>query len=106
MRRLKGFGGFKHPQAKILGHPTGRIIGWREGYDLDWDKIFDICKKNDKWLEINSWPNRLDLQDEVAKEAVKSGVKMIINTDAHAADQLKFIKYGIATARRGWASKK
>ena len=95
----------KHPQAKILGHPTGRLLGWREGYDLDWDKIFDVCKKNNKWLEINAWPNRLDLQDEIAKEAVKNGVKMVINTDAHAANQLGFIKYGIATARRGWVSK-
>ncbi|PIU33186.1 hypothetical protein COT04_01400, partial [Candidatus Shapirobacteria bacterium CG07_land_8_20_14_0_80_39_12] len=49
-----------HPKIKILGHPTGRKIGEREGYELDWEKIFAFCLKNNKYLEINAWPNRLD----------------------------------------------
>lgn len=95
----------KHSRAKILGHPTGRKLGIREGFDLDWEKIFAFCRKNKKIIEINAWPNRLDLPDEMVKDAVKNGVKMVINSDSHAADQLSHIKYGVAVARRGWATK-
>lgn len=97
--------GLSHPKAKILGHPTGRIINRREGYELDWVKIFEFCRKNDKALEINSWPNRLDLSDNMIKDAIKNKVKLIINTDSHAAWQMSMIKYGVALARRGWAKK-
>ncbi|MGB9911129.1 MAG: DNA polymerase/3'-5' exonuclease PolX [Microgenomates group bacterium] len=95
-----------HPKVKILGHPTGRKIGKREGYELDWEKIFAFCLKYDKWLEINAWPDRLDLPDSLVREAVKNGVKMIINTDSHAFDHLYLMEYGVAVARRGWAEKK
>jgi len=94
-----------HPKIKILGHPTGRKIGEREGYELDWEKIFAFCLKNNKYLEINAWPNRLDLPDTLVREAVKIGVKMVINTDAHAVGQLDLMPYGVAVARRGWATK-
>jgi len=94
-----------HPKIKILGHPTGRKIGEREGYELDWEKIFTFCLKNNKYLEINAWPNRLDLPDTLVREAVKTGVKMVINTDAHTVDQLDLMPYGVAVARRGWATK-
>jgi len=95
----------KRPKIKILGHPTGRKLGLREGYNPHWDKIFDFCKKSGKWLEINAWPDRLDLPDEIIKDAVKNGVKMIINSDAHAVNHLEHIKYGVAMARKGWASR-
>lgn len=94
-----------HPKIKILGHPTGRKIGEREGYELDWEKIFTFCLKNNKYLEINAWPNRLDLPDTLVREAVKTGVKMVINTDAHAVGQMDLMPYGVAVARRGWATK-
>jgi len=94
-----------HPKIKILGHPTGRKIGEREGYELDWEKIFAFCLKNNKYLEINAWPNRLDLPDTLVREAVKIGVKMVINTDTHAVGQLDLMPYGVAVARRGWATK-
>jgi DNA polymerase (family 10) len=94
-----------HPKIKVLGHPTGRKIGEREGYELDWEKIFTFCLKNDKYLEINAWPNRLDLPDTLVREAVKTGVKMVINTDAHAVDHLDLMPYGVAVARRGWSTK-
>jgi len=94
-----------HPKIKILGHPTGRKIGEREGSELDWEKIFAFCLKNNKYLEINAWPNRLDLPDTLVREAVKIGVKMVINTDAHAVGQLDLMPYGVAVARRGWATK-
>jgi len=95
-----------HPKVKILAHPTGRKIGQRESYEVDWDKLFDFCKKRNKILEINSCPNRLDLPDVLIKEAVRNGVKVTVNSDAHAFDQLDFMKYGVSNARRGWAEAK
>jgi DNA polymerase (family 10) len=95
-----------HPKIKIFGHPTGRKLGEREGYELDWEKIFDFCLKKGKWIEINAWPDRLDLPDSLVREAVKRGVKMIINTDSHAAEHLYLMEFGVSVARRGWAEKK
>lgn len=97
--------GLSHPKAKILSHPTGRMLNERPGYELDFDQIFDFCKNNNKALEINAWPNRLDLPDSLIKEAVKYGVRLIINTDSHALWQMSLMKYGVAMARRGWATK-
>ncbi|MFH1187057.1 MAG: DNA polymerase/3'-5' exonuclease PolX [Candidatus Levyibacteriota bacterium] len=97
--------GLSHPRAKILGHPTGRLINERLGFDLEWDKIFEFCIKNNKALEINSWPNRLDLPDTLVRKAVQAGVKLVINSDSHAAYQMNLIKHGVSVARRGWAKK-
>lgn len=98
-------GGLSHPKAKILAHPTGRLLNTRPGYDLDWDKIFEFCKKFNKALEINSWPNRLDLPDSIIRKAVEAGVKMVIDTDSHRVNQMDMAKYGVALAKRGWAKK-
>ena len=95
----------EHPKIKIFGHPIGRKIGEREGYELDWEQILAFCRKHDKWLEINAWPNRLDLPDTLVREAVKNGVKMVINTDSHAVEDLNLMSYGVSVARRGWATK-
>lgn len=95
----------QNPKIKIIGHPTGRKLGEREGYELDWPEIFSFCKKKDIWLEINAWPNRLDLPDVLVKDAVKNGVKMIIGSDSHQVDQMDLMKYGVDVARRGWATK-
>lgn len=95
-----------HPKVKILGHPTGRKLNEREGVDFDWEKIFEFCKKNNKWLEINSWPERLDLPDILVHEAVKQGVKLTIDTDSHAVANMRGMRYGVSVARRGWAEKK
>lgn len=97
--------GLSHKKAKILAHPTGRMLNQRPGYELDWDKLFDFCKKNNKALEINSWPDRLDLTDSVIKLAVNAGVKMVINTDSHATWQMDMMRYGVSMARRGWATR-
>lgn len=97
--------GLSHPKAKIFSHPTGRMINDRPGYELDFDALFDFCKKHNKALEINAWPNRLDLPDSLVKEAVKAGVKMVIDTDSHALDQMILMQYGVSVARRGWATK-
>ena len=97
--------GLSHKKAKILAHPTGRLLNERSGYELDWETIFDFCKKNNKALEINSWPDRLDLTDSIVKLAIEGGVKMIINTDSHAVWQMELMRFGVSVARRGWATK-
>lgn len=97
--------GLSHKKAKILAHPTGRMLNDRPGYDLDWEQIFNFCKTHDKALEINSWPDRLDLPDSLVKLAVEAGVKMIINTDSHVAEQMTLMRYGVSVARRGFATK-
>jgi DNA polymerase (family X) len=97
--------GLSNPKAKILAHPTGRMLNDRPGYELDFEKIFDFCQKNNKALEVNCWPERLDLPDELIREAIKNGVKLTIDTDSHAVEHMNLMKYGVATARRGWATK-
>lgn len=97
--------GLTHPKAKILGHPTGRILNRRTGYELNWKELFEFCKKNNKALEINAWPTRLDLPDTYVRKAIEQEVKLIINTDSHASYQMDMMKYGVAVGRRGWATK-
>lgn len=94
-----------HPKVKFLAHPTGRLLQQREGIEIDWDKLFDFCVRNNKWLEIDGWPNRLDLSDVQVKQAIKNGVKIVINTDSHNVEHMRFMKYGVSVARRGWCTK-
>lgn len=94
-----------HPKVKILGHPTNREINGREPISANWETIFDFCKENNKILEINAHPTRLDLPDELIQKAVKKGVKLTINTDSHVVDQMENMKYGVWQARRGYAKK-
>ena len=95
----------KNPNIDIISHPTGRIIQRRDEYQIDLDKIFRVAKTTRTVLEINSFPERLDLNDQNIRRAKEAGVKMVINTDSHHKDQMKFVEYGIAQARRGWAEK-
>lgn len=95
----------RHPLVDILAHPSGRLLGEREACAVDLDKVLNVARDEGVWLEINSQPERLDLTDQWAMEAKKRGVKMVINTDAHSADSLAFIKLGVITARRGWLEK-
>ncbi len=95
-----------NPYVKIIGHPSGRIIGRRDEIDMDWPRIFKAAKENGVALEVNCFPNRLDLRDVYIREALKNGCKLAIDTDAHSISHFDFIKYGIHTARRGWAQKK
>ena len=97
--------GLSHPKAKVLAHPTGRLLNQRPGYELDWEKIFKFCKDNNKALEINAWPSRLDLSDQLIRQCVGNDVKMVINTDSHASYQMDNMKFGVSMARRGWATK-
>jgi DNA polymerase (family 10) len=92
--------------VNIIGHPTGRLINRRKGHEFELEKVFDASKRTDTFLEINAYPNRLDLNAENIRYAVESGCKLSMGTDSHVADELRFVKLGVATARRGWAEKK
>ena len=93
----------RNPHADILFHPTGRLIHKREPYEIAMDEIINEAKNTGTVLEINAFPDRLDLQDSNIKKAVVAGCRMAIDSDAHAANHLEYVKYGIAQARRGWA---
>jgi len=96
----------ENPYINIIGHPSGRIINQRDPSDPKWDRVFKAARDNDKILEINSQPDRLDLTDDLIRSAIDWGVKLMINSDAHSLDQYSYMKYGIYNARRGWAEKK
>lgn len=96
----------KNPHVDILFHPTGRIIQKREPYKVDMDRIIKTAKRTKTVLEANAYPERLDLKDEYIRKAVDAGVKLAIDSDAHSVEHFKFLEFGIAQARRGWAEKK
>lgn len=89
----------------IIAHPTGRLWGTREAYDIDFDKVLKAAKQTNTHLEINAFPQRLDLNDLHSRRAKDMGVKLVISTDSHTTEQLQVVKFGIAVARRGWISK-
>lgn len=89
----------------IIAHPTGRLWGTREAYDIDLDEILKVARQTNTHLEINAFPQRLDLNGLQARRAKEMGVKLAISTDAHTTEQLQAVKFGIAVARRGWLTK-
>ncbi|HET9983287.1 MAG TPA: DNA polymerase/3'-5' exonuclease PolX [Longimicrobiales bacterium] len=91
-----------HPAVDILAHPTGRLIGEREPYALDVEAVLKAAAEHDVAVEIDAQPDRLDLSDILARRAHELGVRLAIDTDAHAVDQLRFMSYGVSQARRAW----
>lgn len=89
-----------------LSHPLGRQIGSREPIQLDLDKVFDACADNRVCLEINAYPDRLDLPDIHCRHARDAGVDLVISTDAHKTGDLDFMRFGVDVARRGWLEQK
>ncbi len=96
----------ENPNVDIISHPTGRILKKRDEYEIDFDKILKVAKNTGTILEINAWPERLDLNDQNIRRSKEAGVKMVINTDSHHKSQLRLMEFGIAQARRGWAEKR
>lgn len=96
----------ENPNVDILFHPTGRLIQKREPYQIDIDEIIKAAKRTKTVLEVNAWPERLDLKDEYIRKAVDAEVKLAINSDAHSVGHFKLLELGIAQARRGWCEKK
>lgn len=86
----------------IIAHPTGRLWGTREAYQIDLDEVFKAARQTNTCLEINAFPNRLDLSDSNSRRARDSGLRLAIGTDAHTAGQLENMRFGISVARRGW----
>ena len=90
------------PHLRLLGHPTGRILLQRDPFPFDFDRIVTECARRGVWLEINSSPERLDLDGPLIRAAHAKGAKFAISTDAHHPQHLAGIRYGVTTARRGW----
>lgn len=93
-----------NPYVDVIGHPSGRILGQREESAVDLDAVIDTAATTGTALEVNSTPSRLDLDDVHVRRAIGLGVKIAINSDAHHPDGLDNLAYGVATARRGWAT--
>jgi DNA polymerase (family X) len=93
----------KNPSVDILFHPTGRLINRRPGYLVDIEKVIEVAKDTNTVLEIDAHYDRLDLKDEYVRMAVRNGVKLVIDSDAHHPIHYSFLTFGIAQARRGWA---
>ena len=98
--------GIENRYVNILAHPTCRLMMKREPLDLDMEKIFEAAKETNTYLEINAFPDRLDLNDYYTKLAKEQKVKFTVGTDAHSLNHMDFMRYGVATARRGWLEKK
>lgn len=93
-----------NPNVDIIAHPSGRLIERREGGDFDWDEIFPAAAAAGTVLEINADPARLDLNGDLARQAIAAGCTLTINCDAHRADGFGLLEYGIAMARRAGAT--
>ena len=92
-----------NPNVDILFHPTGRLINRRAGYPVDIVRVIDAAKDTETALEIDAHYDRLDLKDEHVRRAIKEGVKLVIDSDAHHPIHYSFLTFGVAQARRGWA---
>ncbi|MFA5103813.1 MAG: DNA polymerase/3'-5' exonuclease PolX [Candidatus Margulisiibacteriota bacterium] len=92
--------------VNIIAHPTGRLLGKRLPYEVDIEKILSEAAKTHTIFELNSYPDRLDLNDVHCRLAKEKGVKISINTDSHSTNNLLYMKFGVGTARRGWLTKK
>lgn len=95
----------ENPYVSVIGHPTTRRIGKRPPVDADFDAVFAACARTGTALEINAHPERLDLGDEDILRAKRHGVRFAIDSDAHSTTHLPYMRYGVATAQRGWLTK-
>jgi DNA polymerase (family 10) len=96
---------FDDRELNILGHPTGRLIGKREAYHIDLDRVMEAAKRHGVLLELNAFPDRLDLNDMNCRKAKERGVMISIGTDAHRLQHLDNMQLAVGTARRGWLEK-
>jgi len=93
-----------HPEVDIIGHPTGRYLNRRQGLDVDVERLATVAAEHDTALEINANTHRLDLGGHAVKTAVEAGATIAVNTDAHRPAGYEQVRYGVHTARRGWAA--
>ncbi|MEF8906886.1 MAG: DNA polymerase/3'-5' exonuclease PolX [Haloarculaceae archaeon] len=93
----------EHPAVDVIGHPTGRRLNERAGMDVDVDRLAAVAAETGTALEVNANPHRLDLSGAMVRAAVDAGATVAVNTDAHHPDAYDYLRYGVHTARRGWA---
>jgi len=95
----------ENPFVHVIGHPTARMINKRPPIEFDLDEVFKAAARTGTALEVNGYPDRLDLKDEHILWARRHGVRFAVNTDSHATTHLELMRYGVATAQRGWLTK-
>ena len=95
----------ENPYTQIIAHPTGRLLLRREAFDYEMEKVLEAAKEHGVAMECNAYPDRLDLNDVHLRMAKERGVKIVISTDSHSTANLRFMKYGVITARRAWIEK-
>ena len=95
----------ENPNTSVIGHPTGRILLRRDAYPFDMEAVLKAAVKHRVAMELNSYPDRLDLNDRHLRIAKERGVKIVINTDAHHTSHMEKIRYGVLQARRAWLTK-
>ncbi len=93
----------EHPSVDVIGHPTGRYLNRRQGLEVDVERLATVAAENETALEVNANPSRLDLSGSAVQTAVEAGATIAVDTDAHSAANLSLQRYGLHTARRGWA---
>jgi DNA polymerase (family 10) len=94
-----------NPPVDVVAHPTGRLLGKRPGYEIDLGAVLDACARTGTAIEVSGQPERLDLDSDAVRAAIERGVLLVLNTDAHAHDQIAgLMRYAVGTARRGGAT--
>ncbi|QLG28607.1 DNA polymerase/3'-5' exonuclease PolX [Halorarum halophilum] len=93
----------EHPHVDVLGHPTGRLINQRAGLDVDFERLAEAATDAGTAIEVNANPARLDASGDGVRAAVDAGAPIAIDTDAHSPSEFEYVRYGVHTARRGWA---
>jgi len=91
-----------NPHVSLIGHPTGRILLRRDAYAFDMDAVLQAAARNKVAMELNAYPDRLDLCDRHLRQAKQAGVKIVINTDSHHTSHMEKMRYGVLQARRAW----
>jgi DNA polymerase (family X) len=91
-----------NPNVSVIGHPTGRILLRRDAYAFDLDAVLQAAARNQVAMELNAYPDRLDLCDRHLRQAKQLGVRIVINTDSHHTSHMEKIRYGVLQARRAW----
>src|SRR6185503_11889301 len=95
----------RNPYVTAFSHPTGRLLERRDPYEVDLAKVIAVAKETGTWLEVNGGPERLDLPDIWVRKATEAGVRLVLNSDAHRVEELDWMEYATANARRGWITK-